>query len=76
MAPKDEADFSRFELMILHRLETLEELTKDGHKAFEDLRIDVATLRTTVNVRTVTIAAFISLAVAALGPLVSFFQNI
>lgn len=45
------SDFSRFELMLIHRLETLETLTKDQHEAFEDLRVDFVTHKATINTR-------------------------
>lgn len=47
----EDNDFSRFELMLIHRLHTLETLTKEQHSAFEDLRVDFVTHKTTINTR-------------------------
>lgn len=47
----ENSDFSRFELMLMHRLETLETLTKEQHAEFEDLRVDFVTHKTTINTR-------------------------
>lgn len=44
-------DFSRFELMLIHRLSTLETLTKEQHTEFEDLRVDFVTHKTAINTR-------------------------
>lgn len=44
-------DFSRFELMLIHRLGVLETLTKEQHKSFEDLRVDFVTLKSNINTR-------------------------
>ena len=52
-----ENDFSRFELMLIHRLETLETLTKEQHAAFEDLRVDFVTHKTTINTRVTLVSA-------------------
>lgn len=41
-------DFSRYELMVLHRLDKLEEDTKSAHKAFEDLRVEIVQVRSDV----------------------------
>lgn len=38
-------DFSRYELLVIHRLDHLEKEAKLAHTAVEDLRLDVVTLR-------------------------------
>jgi len=56
-------DFSRFELMLMHRLETLETLAKEQHAAFEDLRVDFVTHKTTINTRTALVGSLFAVAV-------------
>lgn len=68
----DNHDFSRFELMLIHRLETLEALTKDQHLAFENLRVDFITHKTTINTRTALIGTIISVAVTAANLFINF----
>ena len=48
MTQPPDNDFSRYELMVLHRLEKLEEDTKAAHRAFEDLRVEIVTVRADV----------------------------
>jgi hypothetical protein len=67
MTDKESSDFPRFELLIIHRLSALEELTKEQHKAFEDLRVELATLKSVVQTRTTLISGGISLLVAVLA---------
>lgn len=38
-------DFSRYELMVLHRLTELEADTKSAHLAFEDLRVEIVGIK-------------------------------
>lgn len=68
----DNSDFSRFELMLIHRLETLEGLTKEQHTAFEDLRVDFVTHKTTINTRTALIGTIFSVLVTAANVLLHF----
>ena len=59
----DNSDFSRFELMLMHRLETLETLAKEQHSAFEDLRVDFVTHKTTINTRVALVGTLFGVAV-------------
>jgi len=68
----DEHDFSRFELMLIHRLEQLEAIAKDQHRAFEDLRVDFVIHKTTINTRTALIGTILSVAVTAANLLINF----
>jgi len=50
-------DFSRFELMLLHRLDALETLTKEQHVTLEELRVDFAIHKTAINTRVAIVGA-------------------
>ena len=45
--PPDDA-FSRYELLVLHRLKALEDDTKLMHRAFEELRVELVTIKSDV----------------------------
>lgn len=68
----EDNDFSRFELMLIHRLETLEQLTKEQHKSFEDLRVDFVTHKTTINTRTTLIGTLFGAIVTAANIVLHF----
>ncbi len=57
--------FSRFELMLIHRLETLETLTKEQHQSFEALRLDFITHKTRINTRVAIVGAIFGALVTA-----------
>lgn len=67
-----DSDFSRFELMLIHRLDTLEALTKEQHVAFEDLRVDFVTHKTTINTRTALIGTLFGAAITLTNLLINF----
>lgn len=69
------SDFSRFELMLLHRLTTLELLTKEQHAAFEDLRVDLATLKTKVDTRAALMGGGVGIIVSLAAALLKFFAS-
>ncbi len=62
--------FSRFELMLIHRLETLETLTKEQHASFEALRLDFITHKTAINTRVAIIASLFGVTVTVANVLV------
>lgn len=66
----NDSDFSRFELMLIHRLSTLEELTKEQHVAFENLRVDFVTHKTTINTRVGLIGTLFAAAVTVANLLI------
>ena len=66
------SDFSRFELMLIHRLTTLETLTKEQHTEFEDLRVDFVTHKTTINTRVALIGTIFSVLVTLANILINF----
>lgn len=68
----DDNDFSRFELMLIHRLGALETLTKEQHRAFEDLRVDFVTHKTTINTRTAIIGTLFGALVTLANLLIHF----
>ena len=65
----EQPDFSRYELMVLHRLGTLETETRDMHRAVEELRVSLATLKSEQRTRTAILATGISLVVTLAGAL-------
>ena len=65
-----EHDFSRFELMLIHRLESLEQLTKEQHVAFENLRVDFVTHKTTINTRVALVGTLFAAAVTVANLLI------
>jgi len=58
--------------MLIHRLETLEQLTKEQHKSFEDLRVDFVTHKTTINTRTTMIGTIFGALVTLANLLIHF----
>ena len=67
---ESESDFSRYELMVLHRLGTLEGQAQKAHQAVEELRVELATMKSVQQTRTALIATVISAAAAAAAYLV------
>ena len=65
-------DFSHYELLLLHRLTQLETLAKEQHLAFENLRVDFITHKTTINTRTALIGTIISVIVTAANLFINF----
>lgn len=61
-------DWSQYERLVLHRLGELEQTAREQHIAFEALNLELATLKTSVTVKTSLIAFLLSLAVT-LAPL-------
>jgi hypothetical protein len=68
----ESSDFSRFELMLIHRLSTLEQLTKEQHQAFEDLRVDFVTHKSAINTRFAIYGTVISAVVTLANLLLHF----
>lgn len=68
----DNNDFSRFELMLIHRLSTLEALAQEQHRAFEDLRVDFVTHKTTINTRTTVVGTLFGAIVTIANLLIHF----
>jgi len=68
----ESSDFSRFELMLIHRLATLEDLTKEQHTEFENLRVDFITHKTTINTRTALIGTVFAGAITIVNVLLHF----
>jgi len=68
----NEPDFSHYELMLIHRLESLESLTKEQHASFEDLRVDFVTHKTAINTRTALIGTLFGFAVTIVNILIKF----
>ena len=64
-------DFSRFELMLIHRLQTLEALTKEQHESFENLRVDFVTHKTTINTRTALVGTLFGVLVTVANLLIN-----
>jgi len=67
-----DADFSHYELLILHRLDRLDAIAKEQHDAFEALRLDFVTHKTVINTRTALIGTAISVVVTAANLLINF----
>lgn len=67
-----ENDFSRFELMLIHRLDKLEQLTKEQHVALEDLRVDFVTHKTTINTRVALVGTIFGAVVTAANVFLHF----
>jgi hypothetical protein len=58
--------------MLIHRLETLEALTKEQHLAFENLRVDFVTHKTTINTRVALVGTIFAFIVSAANVLINF----